>query len=102
NSRKLELATQPEACDNCLMEESVRTMRFRPLPLICECGQAAETFYAIGFTSEYELVVHWECAACGKLAYMVKPLADCCKECPDPENSPLDDARFLQSLGIKP
>lgn len=81
-------------------------MRFRRLDPVCECGTAARGFHAVGFTSEYELVIHWTCANCRKEAYLVKPLADCCKQCPDAEELEFDprieDARFLQSLGIQP
>lgn len=89
-------------------------MRFRRLAIACECGRSAESFHAIGFTAEYELVIHWTCDACGRQAYLVKTLADCCKECPesgDPAMLPMfdtrfdsraADARFLHSLGIRP
>jgi hypothetical protein len=78
-------------------------MRFHQIALVCECGCAAENVRAVGFTSEYELVIHWTCADCGKLAYLVKSLADCCKQCPEAEeNSAVEDARFLESLGIRP
>ncbi len=89
-------------------------MRFRRLELVCECGEPAIRCNGVGFTSEYELVVHWRCVKCRKQAYLVKPLADCCKQCPD-QDDPLavplpklsfdpraEDARFLQSLGIRP
>ena len=78
-------------------------MKFSRLNLICECGHQARFFHAVGFTADYELVVHWKCFKCGKLAYYVRSLADCCRQCPETEsNSDLDDARFLQSLGIRP
>ena len=77
-------------------------MRFRRLAISCECGQSAKSLKSVGFTSEFELVVHWTCRACGKSAYLVKSLADCCKACPDPEVAEeTDDARFLQSMGIR-
>jgi len=94
-------------------------MKFRELRLVCECGHVPARFRTVGFTAQYELVIHWWCMACGKLAYVVKPLADCCRECPDPEesshtpvlatcngapesrrDSQSEDARFLRSLGI--
>ena len=86
-------------------------MKFRPLELICECGFPAQGFHEVGFTSEYEMVIHWTCTACRREAYLVKSLADCCKQCPDQEEAasravPFDaraeDAKFLQSLGIRP
>ena len=107
NFCELDLDRKPEPCDKLYM-------RFRRLPLICECGHAAKSVHAVGFTSEYELVIHWTCAKCRKQAYLVKPLADCCKQCPDPDDPDAvslpnlacdpraEDARFLQSLGIRP
>jgi hypothetical protein len=77
-------------------------MKFRRLSLVCECGHAAKSFQSVGFTSEYELVIHWKCTKCGKLAYLVKTLANCCRECPEVEESPDLDAQFLQSMGIQP
>ena len=86
-------------------------MRFRRLELVCECGRAASALREVGFTSEYELVVHWTCAACRKQSYLVKSLADCCKQCPEQEDDSMvavgfdsraEDARFLLSLGIRP
>jgi hypothetical protein len=93
-------------------------MKFRRLQLVCECGHRARIFQAVGFTAEYELVIHWTCNACRKQSYLVKSLADCCKQVPDlddpygllkpipgPDGSPhtaAEDARFLQSLGIRP
>ena len=83
------------------------------MPLACECGFVPVRLKAVGFTAEYELVVHWRCIACGKLVYVVKSLADCCRECPDDEGGEeiaalnrnceqrdAEDAKFLQMLGI--
>ena len=89
-------------------------MRFRPIPLVCECGHKPPSFKAVGITSEYELVVHWICPSCSKRVYAVKSLADCCRECPeasateqpvttirhDTEFRP-EDKRFLRALGIR-
>jgi hypothetical protein len=77
-------------------------MKFRPIHLHCECGCEAEGLHSVGFTSEYELVVHWTCSACGKLAYFVKTLSDCCKEVPEEADTSESDAFFLLSLGIRP
>lgn len=76
-------------------------MRFRRLPLVCECGHVAKSFHAVGFTSEYELVIHWKCGQCKKHSYLVKTLSDCCKQCPEAEDSPEADAEFLQRMGIR-
>jgi len=86
------------------------------MPLICECGFIPIRLRSVGFTAEYELVVHWRCPACGKLVYAIKALADCCRECPETENdlelallnasgvpdvSGVSDAAFLHSMGIR-
>ena len=94
--------------------DPTEAMRFRPMPLVCECGFVPVRLKSVGFTSEYELVVHWRCIACGKLVYVVKPLADCCRECPDedshleaeetshtPDRRDVEDARFLAMMGIR-
>ncbi len=88
-------------------------MKFRRLQFTCTCGRSYPKIKSVGFTSEYELVIHWICAACGKVVYTVKSLADCCRECPESEsdeaaivvparraNNDAEDARFLRSLGI--
>ena len=89
-------------------------MKFRRLQPVCECGRAAQSFLALGFSSEYELVIHWICQPCGKHAYIVKPLSQCCKEVPDAgdpglisvregrQDTHAADRRFLQSTGIRP
>jgi hypothetical protein len=88
-------------------------VKFRPMPLICECGFIPIRLRSVGFTSEYELVIHWRCPACAKLVYAVKSLADCCRECPESEDSlevallnacsgpEASDAVFLHRLGIR-
>jgi hypothetical protein len=79
-------------------------MNFRELQFACTCGEVPTGRVILGLTAEYELVVHWQCAACGQMIYAVKSLADCCRECPEPPIDPLgnaiDDAEFLRSLGI--
>jgi hypothetical protein len=58
----------------------------------------------LGISSQFELVVHWVCEACGQSIYAVKALADCCRECPEfPDDNPntaAGDAEFLRSIGI--
>jgi hypothetical protein len=90
-------------------------MRFRPIPLVCECGHKPPSFKNVGITSEYELVIHWICPSCNKRVYAVKSLADCCRDCQQIEESAqpvatapgdqkefrLEDKRFLRALGIR-
>ncbi|HYW41850.1 MAG TPA: hypothetical protein VE959_03265 [Bryobacteraceae bacterium] len=84
------------------MEQDVK---FREMALVCECGHAPVRLRSVGFTAEYELVIHWKCLVCGKRVYVVKPLADCCRECPEDEGAPpdpkADDAVFLHQMGIR-
>ncbi len=79
-------------------------MKYRELKLACACGQAPTGKLKMGLTSEYELVVHWDCAECGRSIYAVKTLVDCCRECPEaPEeihDTAAEDAEFLHRLGI--
>ncbi len=78
-------------------------MKFRELQLACTCGQVPTGKLTVGLTSEYELVIHWDCE-CGQSIYAVKTLADCCRECPEipaeSRETVAEDAKFLRSLGI--
>jgi len=89
-------------------------MRFRPIPLVCECGHKPPSFKNVGITSEYELVIHWVCPSCNKRVYAVKSLADCCRDCQQIEDGTpaatavprdkefrLEDKHFLRALGIR-
>ena len=94
-------------------EQEQPLMRFRPIPLVCECGHRPPSFRTVGITSEYELVIHWICPSCSKRVYAVKSLADCCRDCQQidegAEQVPAlqrdrefcDDRRFLSALGIR-
>ncbi len=79
-------------------------MKFRELQLACTCGQVPTGKLTVGLTSEFELVIHWDCAECGQSIYAVKTLADCCRECPETPAENADtsasDAEFLRNLGI--
>jgi hypothetical protein len=89
-------------------------MNYRHLPLECECGEVPDHIEEVGFTDRHELVVHWWCPRCRKVVYVVKPLADCWRECPCPEESlerrlaelaergyGAGDAEFLRSVGVR-
>ncbi len=96
-------------------QAAVRTMRFEPLVLSCDCGRPASTFAQVGLTPEREIVFHWWCADCGEPVYVIKSLAECWRECPPKQNSAdkstpaasspgtmdLDDIAFLGMMGIK-
>jgi len=66
----------------------------------------------LGLTPEHELVIHCWCVGCKRDIYLIKPLTDCWRECPKPEDpvEPLNgstarvrqlDAEFLRSLGVR-
>jgi len=74
-------------------------MRFRQLSLNCECGRKPASIKSVGFTAANQLVLHWRCPQCRKFIYLLKDLADCWRECPQPHTES-EDARFLRSLGI--
>ena len=81
-------------------------MSYRALPLACYCGERPDRILEVGFTSEQTMVVHYWCSSCSRVLFVTKGLAECIQECPaaDPDDVPpqriLEDARFLQSMGI--
>jgi len=80
-------------------------MSYRTLQFACYCGQPPERILEIGFTSDRNLVVHFWCSSCHRVLFITQSLEDCEKACPPPDawaNSlaAVEDARFLQSLGI--
>jgi hypothetical protein len=77
-------------------------MSYRSFSLTCRCGRAPSRIEEIGVTDEHALVIHWWCDGCQKLVYAVKSLADCWRSCPSTEADRHFDARFLESLGIRP
>ena len=88
-------------------------MQYRALSFSCECGQAPLRITQVGLTADHQLLILWWCAGCKKMVYATKPLAECWKDSPttasngimiieDGEFDPgSEDARFLQSLGMK-
>jgi len=76
-------------------------MSYRHFSLACRCGQAPSRIEEVGVTDEKELVIHWWCDECRKLVYATKTLADCWRECPQPEPSNTFDAHFLESIGVR-
>ncbi|MGO9229567.1 MAG: hypothetical protein ACLQKA_10220 [Bryobacteraceae bacterium] len=58
-------------------------------------------------TDERELVIHWWCEECQKVVYASKSLADCWRECPQPQSQSEEqaragfDERFLESIGVR-
>jgi hypothetical protein len=80
--------------------------------LQCECGRTATKIREVGFTANHHLVLHWRCSGCRKFMYVVKPLADCWRDCPagdgDGSNFPFteetiqeSDITFLRRMGVR-
>ena len=87
-------------------------MPYRTLLLQCECGRTASKIREVGFTANHHLVLHWRCVACKKFMYVIKPLADCWRDCPTTDGADQNvqfceesiresDRKFLHKLGIK-
>jgi len=87
-------------------------MLFKALMLRCQCGRPPIRIRDIGLTGNHELAVYWQCAACRRPVYAVKPLIECWVDCPKDESaSPLlltapaeqssEDREFLRSLGVR-
>jgi hypothetical protein len=81
---------------------------YQRIRLACDCGRQATGLRELGLTPDRQLVVHWRCPQCRKEVYVVRPLADYWRECPNPGAlvplKPIDesdDARFLRSVGIR-
>jgi hypothetical protein len=79
-------------------------MNYRALPLKCYCGEAPEQILEVGFTSDHHMVIHYWCSACNRVVFLTRTLDECRDLCPSPVEdvaAAADDARFLQSLGIR-
>jgi hypothetical protein len=74
-------------------------MSYRHLSLSCACGQTPDRIVEVGFTDHHELVIHWWCSVCNRVVCVSRPLTECWKDCPEPEI--VDDARFLQRIGVR-
>jgi hypothetical protein len=81
-------------------------MSYRPLPLACYCGEVPDRILEVGFTSDRHMVIHFWCSSCNRVLFVSKTLAECGVLCPNPDEGPhsfdhsLEDAQFLQSIGI--
>ena len=88
-------------------------MKYRRFVLTCQCGRKARHFAGVGLSTDHQIVVYWRCPWCRSRVYVVKPLADCWRECPAEEegeeagleysdsSASLGDLIFLHSLGVK-
>jgi hypothetical protein len=85
-------------------------MRFRKLPLRCECGRSPKEIREVGLTAEHELVIRWFCSGCKRHIFVVKTLSDCWRECPtrpagkitgEAIETDISDLQFLRSMGVR-
>jgi hypothetical protein len=95
------------------MGEANQALRFRRLPLVCECGRSPSHLESVGLTSAHELVIHWKCTACRQPAYFVTSLSNCWRSCPGkkalskdaPTSAVFDfgpeDLMFLHSIRVR-
>jgi hypothetical protein len=91
-------------------------MNYRHLPMRCECGEIPDHINEVGFSDDHQLVIHWWCSRCKRLVSLSKPLAECWRDCPSPEESlearlesmagpaepAFSDLEFLRSVGVRP
>lgn len=86
-------------------------MEYRSLPLSCECGGKPKRISGVGLSTNHHLVIQWRCPRCRRIVFVVKPLADCVRDCPTEAatnragvkvvlDSP-DDRAFLHSVGVR-
>jgi len=81
---------------------------YQRIHLACECGRRPLALREVGLTPDRQLVIHWRCSGCRKQVYIVRPLAEYWRECPNPGALPQArppyapaDALFLRRLGIR-
>jgi hypothetical protein len=81
-------------------------MSYSAIPLSCYCGERPDRILEVGLTSDQKMVIHYWCSACSRVLFVSKSLTECAIECPPrveddaPPQAAIDDARFLQSMGI--
>lgn len=75
-------------------------MNYRHMPLSCQCGEVPDHIYEVGFSDDHQLVIHWWCSRCRRVVYASKPLSDCWRECPQPDELLETRLRALETLGL--
>jgi len=60
---------------------------YERIQLSCECGSQPSRLREIGLSADRQLVIYWRCSNCRRHMYIVKPLADCVRECPAEESA---------------
>ena len=56
---------------------------YEQIPLSCACGRQPTRLREVGLTADRQLVIYWRCSDCRRHMYIVKPLSECMRECPD-------------------
>jgi len=79
---------------------------YQQIPVSCECGQQPSRLREVGLTADRQLVIYWRCSHCRRHVYIVKPLADCWRDCPIPDSADIEsapaspDSAFLSRLRV--
>ena len=73
---------------------------YRYLPLCCQCGETPDHIDEVGFSEDHQLVIHWWCSRCRRVVHASKPLCDCWRDCPGPEDSLESRLSALEKLGF--
>lgn len=76
------------------------TTNYKHMPLNCQCGAAPDHIDEVGFSEDHQLVIHWWCSRCRRVVYACKPLSDCWRDCPQPDESLENRLRALENLGL--
>jgi|HubBroStandDraft_1064217.scaffolds.fasta_scaffold178994_1 hypothetical protein len=86
-------------------------LEYRRIRPACVCGKVPKSVFAVGLSTDHQLVIRWKCKFCKRDVHAVKPLADCWRDCPKSSAEPTrseattattDDQTFLRSIGIIP
>jgi hypothetical protein len=85
-------------------------VKFRKLPLSCECGGIPKHISGVGLSTDHAFVIHWRCPRCHRDVCVIKPLTDCWRDCPTESEANTNsakvmetsnDRRFLHSVGVR-
>lgn len=76
---------------------------YERIQLSCECGSQPSRLREVGLSADRQLVIYWRCSNCRRHMYIVKPLAECVRECPtdkEPASAMAEpaDSRFISGL----
>jgi hypothetical protein len=86
-------------------------LEYRGIRLACVCGKAPKSVFAVGLSTDHQLVIRWKRKFCKRDIYAVKALAHCWRDSPKSSAEPTrsgaitattDDQTFMRSIGITP